>query len=139
MRIRRGAALAATGTMLRPWSALSKLLRHHAPRSPRRTSRSWASMLEAELLRHVLRARFRVAFASVDQAPAEKVTDVDDEWFRGHASSLDLLYRILSRLQPFGVAVVQLVGIREQLLDARPVSFAIPGDAHHHAGTGLLR
>ena len=38
-----------------------------------------------------------------------------------------------------GMSVMELVSIREQLLDAGPVSFAIPGNAQHDAGFGPFR
>jgi hypothetical protein len=50
-----------------------------------------------------------------------------------------LAKRSTGEFQPFGIAVVELVGIGKQLLDARPIGFAIPGDAHRHAGPALFR
>jgi hypothetical protein len=34
---------------------------------------------------------------------------------------------------------VEVGGIREQFLDTRPISFAIPGYSEYHEGTDLLR
>ena len=37
------------------------------------------------------------------------------------------------------LGVVEVGGIREQFLDTRPISFAIPGYSEYHGGTDLFR
>jgi hypothetical protein len=75
----------------------------------------------------------------MDGAPGEKVINIDGEWLHGHAGTAEPLHRIFGGFQPFGIALVELVGIREQRLDAWPVSFPIPSNAEHHTGFGLYR
>jgi hypothetical protein len=46
-------------------------------------------------------------------------------------------HRGLRRSQPFGVAVVELIGVGELPLHARPILFAIPCNPHDHGGFGF--
>ena len=48
-------------------------------------------MFEVQLLSHVFRTRFRIALASVDKAPAKKVADIHDVWFRSRTGALEML------------------------------------------------
>jgi len=75
----------------------------------------------------------------MNHTPAEKVIDVDYDRFHGRARTDEPLDGSFSVLQPFGIGVVEVGGIREQFLDTRPISFAIPGYSEYHGGTDLFR
>jgi hypothetical protein len=63
-------------------------------------------MFETEFFDHIFRAGFGAKLAPLDQAPVERVSDVDNEWFDSWATALNLLHRIFSRFQPFGETIV---------------------------------
>jgi hypothetical protein len=47
-----------------------------------------AWIFKAELLNDICRAGFRVALASMNRTPAEKVIKIDGVWFHGHAGTV---------------------------------------------------
>jgi hypothetical protein len=46
------------------------------------------------------RAGFRVARAVMDEAPAEKIIDIDDNWFDGHTGTGKTFHRLFRGCEP---------------------------------------
>ena len=66
----------------------------------------------------------------MDHAPAEKVIKSNDNGFQGDVrTGIEPLHRSFGGSRPFGIGVRKVAGIREQSLDTRPISLAIPGYA----------
>jgi len=82
----------------------------------------------------IFSASFRAGSVSMNHTPAEKVINIDDDRFHGHARTGEPLHGSFRVLQPFGIGVVEVGGVGEQLLDAGPIRFAIPGYSKYYGG-----
>jgi hypothetical protein len=82
---------------------------------------------------------FRIARSVVDETPTEKVININDDWFHRHAGTGKALHGLFSEFQPFSIGLVESSASGNSIPDAGPIGFAIPGDAHRHAGAGLFQ